>query len=158
MTTRLKLPARIRNKRNTAGDFEARMALADRIADLPGIEIIERSVATAPCRIDIYLRRAGTNGKPKGKPACLFCSLDRESATVSGLDEWSRYQVLSNGWGKLDDELVCVYLPRDRKELETVWLIVQRAHSNLFDASLPEPGSLTVSTWDWPEFSRTSLQ
>jgi len=43
MTTRLRLPARIRNKRNTADDFEARIAPADRIAELPGIEIIERS-------------------------------------------------------------------------------------------------------------------
>jgi hypothetical protein len=42
MTTRHRLPVRIRNKRNTANDFEARIAPADRIADLPGIEIIER--------------------------------------------------------------------------------------------------------------------
>jgi hypothetical protein len=158
MTTRLRLPARIRNKRNTAEDFEARVALADRIAELPGIEIIERRDEEVPCRIDIYLSHEDSNRRPLGKPAFLFCSFDRESVTVSGLDQWNRYQVLSYGWGKLVEDRVRVFLPRDRRELETVWLIVQSAHSRLFDASVPETGSQTISTWDWPKFSRTSLQ
>jgi hypothetical protein len=111
-----------------------------------------------PCRLDIYLSHAGTNRGPQGQPALLLCSLDRESVTVSGLDQWNRYQVLSYGWGKLVDDRVRVFLPRDRRELEIVWLIVQSAHSRLFDASVPETGSMTLSTWDWPKFSRTSLQ
>jgi len=158
MTTRLRLPARIRNKRNTADDFEARIALADRIAELPGIEIIERRDEEVPCHIDIYLSHEGPNRALQGRPAHLLCSLDRESVTVSGLDQWNRYQVLSYGWGKLVDDRVRVFLPRDRRELETVWLIVQSAHNRLFDASVPDTGSLTISTWDWPKFSRTSLQ
>ena len=158
MTTRFKLPARIRNKRNTAGDFEARIALADRIADLPGIETIERNNEAVPSRVDIYLRRESTDRGLKRKPPRLLCSLDRESVTVSGLDRWGRYQVLASGWGRLVDDLVCVDLPRDRKELEAVWSIVQRAYNRLYDSSAQEPGSLVLSTWDWPKFSRTSLQ
>ena len=158
MTTRFKLPPRIRNKRITGGDFKARMALTDRIAELPGIDTIERNDEAVPCRVDIYLRRKSTAGGLKRKPIRLLCSLDRESVTVRRLDRWGRYQVLSNGWGRLVDDRVCVNLPRDRKELESVWRIVLRAYNRLFDPSAPEPGSQTVSTWDWPKFSRTSLQ
>lgn len=158
LTPRFKLPARIRNKRNTAAHFEARMALADRIADLPGIETIERADDTVPSRIDVYLRRECAAGMLKSRPARLFCSIDRDSVTVSGLDRWGRHQVLSCGWGTLVDERVCIHLPRDRKELDAVWSVVHRAYKDLFDSSEPEPGSTVVSTWDWPKFSRTSLQ
>ena len=158
LTTRFKLPTRIRNKRNTADDLEARMALADRIADLPGIETIERADDTVPCRIDVYLRRECPDHALKRKPARLFCSLDRDSVMVRGLDRWGRHQVLSSGWGTLVDERVCVSLPRDRKELEAVWSIVHRAYNSFFDSSEPEPGSIVLSTWDWPKYSRTSLQ
>ena len=158
MTTRFNLPARIRNKRNTADDFGARIALADRIADLPGIETIERNDEAVPSRIDICLRRKGTDRGLKSKSARLLCSLDRENVTVSGLDRWGRHHVLACGWGRLVGDRVSVYLPRDRKELETVWSILQRAYNRRYDPSAPEPGSLTVSIWDWPKFSRTSLQ
>lgn len=158
LTTRFKLPGRIRTQRNTADDFEARMALADRIADLPGIETIERADDTVPCRLDVYLRRECPDRALKNKPARLFCSLDRDSVTVRGLDRWGRYQVLACGWGRLVDDRVCVYLPRDRKELEAVWSIVHRAYDSFFDSPEPEPGSIVLSTWDWPKFSRTSLQ
>ena len=158
LTTRFKLPTRIRNKRNTADDLEARMALADRIADLPGIETIERADDSVPCRIDVYLRRECPDRALKRKPARLFCSPDRDSVMVRGLDRWGRHQVLSCGWGTLVDERVCVYLPRNRKELEAVWSIVHRAYISFFDLSEPEPGSIVLSTWDWPKYSRTSLQ
>ena len=115
MTTRLRLPARIRNKRNTADDFEARIALADRIAELPGIEIIERRDEEVPCRIEIYLGHEYTNRATQGQPPFLLCSLDRESVTVGGLDKWYRYQVLSYGWGLLVDVRVRVFLTLDRR-------------------------------------------
>lgn len=156
--TRLKLSARIRNKRNTAGNFEARVALADRIADLPGIETAERGNEAVPGRVDVYLRRDRTDQGLKRKPARLLCSLDRDNVIVAGLDRWEQYQVLSTGWGKLVDDTVYVYLPRDGKELETVWSIVERAYDRLFDSSAPEHGSLIISTWDCPKYSRTSLQ
>jgi hypothetical protein len=158
MAARFKLPARLRNKPTTARHFEARIALADRIADLPGVATIERNGDTVPCRIDIYLRRGGRDRGLKRQPARLLCSLDRDSIAVNGLDQWDRYQVLSRGWGRLVDNLVSVHLPRDRKELETVWSIIKTAYDRNFESSAPEPDSVTVSTWDWPKFSRTSLQ
>lgn len=158
LTTRFKLPARIRNKRNTAANFEARMALADRIADLPGIETVERAGDTVPSRIDVYLRRERSAGALRRRPARLFCSLDRDSVTISGLDRWGQHQVLSCGWGTLVDELACLHLPRDHEELDAVWSVVHRAYSSFFDSSEPEPGSIVLSTWDWPKYSRTSLQ
>ena len=134
------------------------MALADRIADLPGIETVERADDTVPCRIDVHFRREGSARILKGPRAHLFCSLDRDSVMVSGLDRWGRHQVLSCGWGTVIDELVCIHLPRDQKELDTVWSIVHRAYDNFLDSSEPEPGSIVLSTWDWPKVSRTSLQ
>ena len=156
--TRFKLPARIRNNRNSAADFSPRMALIDRIADLPGVETVERNDETIPRRVEIYLRRDATDRVLKRKAPRLLCSLDCNGVTISGLSRWERYQVLVNGWGKLVDDQVCIYLPRDRKELEIVWSVVQRAFDKLIGPLVPEAGSLVVSTWDWPRFSRTSLQ
>lgn len=155
---RFKLPARIRNKRNTSGDFSARMALVDRIADLPGIETVERNDQTVPQRVEIYLRREASDRVLKRKPARLLCSLDCNWVTVNGLSRWERYQVLANGWGKLVNDQVCVYLPRDHKELKIVWRVIRQAYDRLLGPLIPEAGSLVVSTWDWPKFSRTSLQ
>ena len=155
---RFKLPARIRNKRKTPGDFSARVALIDRIADLPGIETVERNDETTPCRVEIYLRREASDRVLKRKAAQMLCSLDCNGVFLNGLDRWERYQVLANGWGKLVDHEVCVYLPRDSHELEVVWGIFRRAYDRLFGPLTSEAGSLVISTWDWPRFSRTSLQ
>lgn len=157
-TARFTLPARIRNKRKTSGDFSARMALIDRIADLPGIDTVERNDETTPRRVEIYLRREASDSVLKRKAPRLFCALDCNGVTIGGLSRWERYQVLANGWGKLVDDRVSVYLPRDHKELEIVWSVVRRAYDRLIGPLTPESGSLVVSTWDWPRFSRTSLQ
>jgi len=155
---RLMLPARIRNKQKSAGDFAVRMALVDRIADLPRIETAERNDETVPGRVAIYLRREASDRVLKRRPAQLLCSLDCNGVTVGGLNRWERYQVLADGWGKLINDQVCVYLPRDRKEVEIVWSIIRRAYDRLSGPLIPEPGSLVISTWDLPRFSRTGLQ
>ena len=157
-TERFKLPARLRNKHKTPGDFSARVALIDRIADFPGIETIERNDETTPRRVEIYLRREASDPVLKRNAAQMLCSLDCNGVFLNGLDRWERYQVLANGWGKLVEHEVCVYLPRDSHELEIVWGVVQRAYDRLFGPSTPEAGSLVISTWGWPRFSRTSLQ
>jgi hypothetical protein len=136
----------------SSGDFAARMALIDRIADLPGIETIERNGETISGRVDIYLRRKASDRVLKHKSAPGLCSLDCDGLTVSGLDRWDRYQVLANGWGKLVDA------PRDHKELEIVWRIIRRAYDELLDTATSELGSGDISTWDFPKFSRTSLR
>ena len=157
-TARFTLPARIRNNRKSPGDFSARMTLIDRIADLPDIETVERNDDTIPSRVEIYLRRDASDLVLKRKAPRLLCGLDCNGITIRGLSRWERYQVLANGWGKLVDDQVCVFLPRDHKELEIVWTVVRRAYDRLAGPSTPEAGSLVVSTWDWPRFSRTSLQ
>lgn len=155
---RFKLPPRIRSERGTQDDFAARMALIDRIADLPGIETIERNDDNVPCRVEIYLRREASHRVLKRKPARQLCSLDCKGVTVNGLDRWARYQVLTNHWGTLVDDRVCVCLPRDRKELEVVWSVIRRAYDRLFEPMITDSGSLVLATWDWPKASRTSLQ
>ena len=157
-SARFNLPARIRNKRKTPGDFSARLTLIDRIADLPGIETVERNDETIPRRVEIYLRRETSDRALKRKAAPMLCSLDCNGVFLNGLDRWERYQVLAKGWGKLVDHEVCIFLPRDGHELEIVWGVVQRAYDRLFGPLTPEAGSLVISTWDWPRFSRTSLQ
>lgn len=156
-TPRFTLPARIRTGK-TSGDVSARLALIDRIADLPGIETVERNDETFPRRVEIYLRRDASDRVLKRKPLQLLCSLDCNGVILSGLDRWERYQVLAKGWGQLVEDQVCVHLPRDSRELESVWNVFQRAYERLMDPAKPESGSLEVSTWDYPGFSRTSLQ
>ena len=155
---RFLLPARIRNKRKSSGDFSARMALIDRIAELPEIETVERNDEASPRRVDIYLRRDAADRVLKRKPPQLLCSLDSNGVFLSGLDRWEQYQVLAKGWGRLVDDRVFVYLPRDNKELEAVWNTFRTAYERLIGPAKPESGSLVVSTWEYPRFSRTSLQ
>jgi hypothetical protein len=155
---RLKLPARIRNRRKTSGDFSARMALIDRIAELRGIETVECNDETVPRRVEICLRQESTDPVLKRKPAPTLCRLDCNGVTVNGLSRWEKYQVLANGWGRLIDNQVCVHLPRDHKELDIVWRIIRQAYDRLLDTSTSEPGSAGISTRNFPRFSRTSLQ
>ena len=149
-TARFTLPVRIRNKRKSSGDLSARMALIDRIADLPGIETVERNDEIFPPRVEICLRRDAADRVLKRKPLQLLCSLDCNGVFLSGLNRWERYQVLAKGWGKLVDDQVCVHLPRDSKELEIVWSVFHRAYVRLIGAATPESGSLVISTWDNP--------
>jgi hypothetical protein len=144
---RLTLPARIRNKQKSSGDFAARMALIDRIAD-----------EDIPGRVEIYFRRETSDRVLKRKPARQLCCLDCNCVTVSGLSRWDTYQVLRNGWGKLVNDQVCVYLPRDHEELEIVWSVIRQAYCRFTGPPNPESGTVMVSTWDFPRFSRTSLQ
>lgn len=155
---RLTLPTRIPNKRDVSGDFAARMALIDQIADLAGIETVESTNESLPRQVDIYLRRVGAGRLLKRKPAQRLCCLDCNSVTVSGLSRWDRYQVLTNGWGKLINDQVCLYLPRDSEEVEVIWSVIRQAHDRLTGPLIRESGSRIVSTRDWPKFSRTSLQ
>ena len=128
------------------------------IADLPGIETVKRNDETTPRRVEIYLRREASDLALKRKAAQMLCSLDGNGVFLNGLDQWERYQVLAKRWGKLVDYEVCVYLPRDAHELEIVWGVIRRAYERLIEPLTPEAGSVVISTWDWPRFSRTSLQ
>ena len=155
---RFRLPARIRTVRASSNEFAIKLALIDRIADLHGIETVERNNDSVPSQVDVYLSRYSTLPARKKLSPPLLCSVDNKGLTIAGLDSWARHQVISNGWGNLISDSVLVLLPRDDKELEVCWSIVQRAYDNLFNSAAPEPGRQLVSTWDWPKTSRTTLQ
>jgi len=155
---RFSLPARIRTGKAYPNEFATKLALIDRIADLPGIETVERNGDTVPSHVDVYLTRHSTIPVRKRLLPPLLCSLNSKGLTIEDLDDWARHKVVTSGWGKLIYNSVLVFLPRDYDELEVCWSIVQRAYGNLFDALAPEPGTQVVSTWEWPKFSRTTLQ
>ena len=154
---RFSLRARIRTGKANSNEFATKLALIDRIADLRGIETVERNGDAVPSHVDVYLTRHSTFPVRKRLSPPLLCSINSKGLTIDGLDDWARHQVVSNGWGKLIYDSVLVFLPRDDNELEVCWSIVQQAYDNLFDSSAPEPGTQLVSTWDWPKFSRTTL-
>lgn len=152
-----KLRARLRNRRRASNELQMRTELIDRIGDLRGIETVERRDDTVPCQVDVYLKRDPADRVRKVQSPPLLYSLNCHGVMVSGLDRWARHQVLSRGWGKLIFDQVLVFLPRDNKELDVVWKILQRAYNNLFVSSARERGSQVLSTWDWPKISRTTL-
>ena len=157
-TMRFTLPTRIRSRQRSATEMQVRLDLIDRIADLQGISVAERNDAAGPCQVDVHLGTRRSLRPLTGSESSLLCSLNRDGITVCGLDRWARYQVLARGWGALNEASVLVYLPRNRKELEAVWKIVKRAYDIRISQPAGEVGTQVISTWDWPEFSRTSLQ
>ena len=157
-TARFVLPGRIRNEREAPSEPSTRMALIDRIADLQGIETVECSGDTVPSQVNVYLRQ-GSTGRSRDRAApALFCSLNGNTVAVSGLDQWAKYQVIARGWGQLALDHVDILLPRNTRELNVVWKILQRAYANLNVPSVGAAGTQLVSTWDYPKYSRTTLQ
>lgn len=151
---RFVLPARVRSGKTPADDFSSRLALADRIAELPGIRTIEQESGTLPCRVDVYLGEH-TGAVRKEQAPLLLCSISREGIEIQGLSDWDKYQVLCKAWGKLHRDRVLIYLPRDSGELEICWSILQHAYRFLIKASDLAPSPRTIASWDLPRFSRT---
>jgi hypothetical protein len=151
------LPARIRVKRAPEDGFCCRLALAERIAGLPGIQTVEDGASPMPSQVDVYLQAPGTANR-RHHPAILLCTIGREGIAIRGLNEWDRHQVLRGGWGRLVRDHVVMHLPRDFEELEVCWGVLQRAYQYLSDlAAQGRPGCKTPP-WNLPRFSRTSLQ
>jgi hypothetical protein len=151
------LPARIRTGKVSADSFSCRLALADRIADLPGIDVVEESRDTLPWRVKVYLRAPSTSDRRQHQ-ALPFCTISRDSIAIHGLSEWGRHQVLRGGWGKLRQDYVSMFLPRNTEELEVCWDVLQCAFSNLSTALAKTPLVRQASWLDLPRFSRTTLQ
>jgi len=156
-TGRFSLPARVRTRKPTQVDFSSRLALADRIADLPGIHTVEHIDGSLPCSVDVYL--SGPDG-PARKPttSTLLCNISREGICVQGLADWDKYQVLCRGWGKLQQNRVLIHLPRDSGELEVCWTILERAFDSLTKPMEPRVAIKKQSRLDLPRFSRTTHQ
>jgi len=156
--TRFDLPIRIRSRKQSGTELQARLDLIDRIADLQDIDVAEQPDDAVPCRVDVYLTAHHPSASCDETPETLLCSLSRDGISIYGLDRWARYQVLARGWGGLNHTCAQVYLPRDTNELEAVWQIVRRAYDNRHFEPERELEELVVSIWDWPKYSRTSLQ
>jgi hypothetical protein len=154
---RIHLPARIRAKTTPETGFSSRLALADRIAELPDIQTVENGADTLPCCVDVYLCKQSWSARKQQAPP-LLCSISKEGVAIRGLSNWDKHRVLCGGWGRLERDHVIAFLPRDEMELEVCWSILQRAYDSLSAASVGAPLMRPASVLDLPRFSRTTLQ
>lgn len=154
---RFLLPARVRAKKVPEDGFSCRLALADRIAELPGIHTVDQSHDTLPCTVHVHLGNPLRVARNQQAPR-LLCSISRDGIGVHGLADWEKYQVLCRAWGKLQIDCVLIHLPRDGGELEVCWNIIQRAYRALTEASDEVSIRRMTSPWDLPRFSRTTHQ
>lgn len=146
---RFQLPIRIRSKREPDDRMTPSLTLAERIAGIPGIEVTAPAPNGTPAEFSIYLN--------SGSRQMLLCSLLDSGISVHGLDNWDRHQVVSRGWGRLVQNRVMLFLPRDDDELDVCWDILKRAKTRLADPSTT-PARNQLSSWDLPSYSRTTLQ
>ena len=155
---RFRLPARIRVKQAPDDSIASRLALADRIADLPGIETVEGGSSALPSTVSVFLRQSPVSLRKPGK-STLLCTISAHGISVQGLNARDRHQVLSRGWGHLDNDAVVLFLPRDEEDLAVCWDILQRAYNCIFQSSaVSDPVRITVGAGRRPRFSRTTLQ
>jgi len=154
---RYRLPARIRAKKAPAGGISFRLALADRIADLPNIQIVDDCHDDLPCSARIYLESPPFSLR-KRPPPVLLGIIGCHEIEIHGITDWDKHQVLSAGWGKVGRDQVAIYLPRDDGELDICWGIFCRAYQSLFEALAKFPRVNGGTQWDPPRFSRTTLQ
>lgn len=153
---RFQLPARLR-KPSAAEDSLPRLALADRISALPGIRTVENGSGTLPCGVTVYLTRQG-RALRKQLPPRILCEISKDGVSIYGLCNRDRHQVLSRGWGKLEQDRVRMFLPRDDAEMEVCWRILQRAYCSILDLSARSPSMRYPTFGELPRFSRTTLQ
>jgi hypothetical protein len=151
------LPARIRARKARDDSFSCRLALADRMADLAGIQTVEDGDGILPNRVTVYLQ-APSSSQRREHAALLLCKIGRDEIEIHGLDVGDRHRVLRAGWGRLRQDHVLMYPPRDHAELEVCWNIIQRAYRFLADASARSPLARKLASVELPKFSRTALQ
>ena len=152
------LPVRIRSRKAPADALALRLALAQRLGELPDLTVIESPDATVPWSIDAHLRVAAVEaGERQLTPP--FCSLHEDGIGVRGLSDRDRYQVLARGWGRLTRISVVLYPPRDAGELDVCWEILRRAYGSLVQSSAESSSLRPMARVDnLPRFSRTTLQ
>jgi hypothetical protein len=159
---RFRLPARIRASSAPQDEFSCRLALADRIAALPGIVTEDDPCDALPNRASVYLQLASpqfANRTPRRHlQRTLLCTISCGGVELFGLDTWGKHQVLSGGWGSLQRDYVLLYLPRDEQELDVCWNILRRTYQNLSTPSARPALAHLASIPARPRFSRTTLQ
>ncbi len=135
-----------------------RLALVDRIADLPGIEAVEHSINQLPRQIDIYVHNTIHEQPMRKRRRDLLCSLSAVGIVVPGLDRWTRHQVVLRHWGCPLRDHVMLYMPRDDDELDVCWNIIRQAYDAFFATATKAHGRYSLMARDLPKFSRTTLQ
>lgn len=153
-----RLPARPRIAANTSSSLPTGLALADRIADLPGIVTAESNSDTVPREVRVYLQTPAHGRSIRSRYGALLCTISSSGVVIHGLDPSQRHRVLSRGWGTLVSDAVQLFLPRNDAELEICWSLLRSAYDRLYDPSATQQGAVRVSIWDLPSFSRTTLQ
>lgn len=154
---RLMLPPRIQAKIAPSDGCLARLALADRIADLPGIVTVDEVVDKNHFSVNVFLQLDSGSLKKQATPI-RFCSIDHDGLDIFGLGDSDKEAIVSSGWGKLKARHVLVFLPRDDAEVEACWRILSLVYEKL--TNLPSGARRTgaVSPWALPYFSRSKLQ
>ena len=155
---RFALPTRVRLRKRLEAELKARLDLIDRIADLQGVDVAEQHDDSGSCRVDAHLRLSRPVAPYPDSRSTLLCSLSSDGISIFDLDRWAQNQVVAHGWGALHETYALVHLPRDANELEAVWQIVRRAYDHWQIEPNTEHAGPVLSTWDWPQISRTSLQ
>lgn len=156
MGPRFSLPTRIRSTVESADSFTPRLQLADRIAGLPGIAVIDSDGDKGPFVVKLLLATPG--GSPGARAEQRpFAEISRDGIAVYGLRSWDKHQLLSRGWGRLQKHNVLLFLPRDERELDICWSIIQRAYESLTDLSAVRSARARFLA-DLPRPVRPSLQ
>jgi hypothetical protein len=155
--SQFQLPTRIRSKLAATDGSLARLALADRIAELPGIRTVENGSQALPSGVGVFLQDQSGSIR-KQLPPRLLCDISRDGIRVHGLSDPDRKRILSRGWGSLLHDSVLIFLPRDDAELEVCWSILQHAYSCLNTVSARPPSMRRAGFGELPRFSRTTLQ
>jgi hypothetical protein len=153
---RFVLPTRIRSKLGPDSDFAARTRLADRISTLPGIHTFEDTLGASPSIVAVYIAHSSRTSR-KHQPAVLFCKICSDGISVEGLTDAARHQVLSRGWGKLENRSMHLFLPRDDDEFDVCWHVLYRAYRTITNPPAMFLSATKASRTELPEFSRTTL-
>jgi hypothetical protein len=156
--TPFQLPVRIRSRKASTDVPGLRAAVAERLAELPDLVMVEAADATVPRSVDIYLQVPTVSLSPL-TPDTLLCRIHPDGIDVHGLSDRDRYRVLASGWGKLAREGVLLHMPRDVAELDVCSDILRHARNSLIQSSA-QPSPMRTVAWagKLPRFSRTTLQ
>lgn len=150
------LPVQARTMQAHDSNIPAKLALADRIADLPGIEVADHDPAGVSRNVDVLLQPPVTSLRKKRQPM-LLASIGCDHMVVYGLHDTDRHRVLLRGWGRPHRNGVLLCLPRDDGQLDIAWSILRRAYDAMTDASAAAVPVRAAWFDGLPRFSRTNL-
>lgn len=151
------LPIRSRIMQAPDSNILTKLSLADRIAGLADVHVVDHEPAGGQLRVDVYLGKREAVQRKQPEPT-MFCSIGADGIVVHGLADVDRHQVLSRRWGRLHGQGVLLYMPRDADELDIVWRILERACAALVTAAVTGRSPRRALVYELPRFSRTNLQ